>query len=47
MDLDGKTIVITGSARGLGQKMAKEIARHGANLALVDLDKDELKVTES
>ncbi|MDF2366039.1 SDR family NAD(P)-dependent oxidoreductase [Sneathiella sp.] len=47
MDLDGKTIVITGSARGLGRKMAEEITRHGANLALVDLDKDEFKVTEA
>ncbi|MCC3305088.1 hypothetical protein [Sneathiella sp. HT1-7] len=47
MDLDGKTDVIAGSARGLGRKMAEEITRRGANLALVDLDKDVFKVTDA
>ena len=47
MDLNGKTIIITGAARGLGREMTEEIARHGANLALVDLDKDETKVLEA
>ena len=42
MDLKDKTIVITGAARGLGQKMAEVVARQGANLALVDLDESEL-----
>jgi hypothetical protein len=36
MDLQGKVIVITGAAQGLGQKMAEVIADHGAKLALVD-----------
>ena len=38
MDLKQKTIVITGAARGLGAAMAKRLAAHGGNLALVDLD---------
>ena len=42
MDLQGKTILVTGAARGLGQKMAELIANQGANLALVDVDHEEL-----
>ncbi|MFW2405846.1 MAG: SDR family oxidoreductase [Gammaproteobacteria bacterium] len=38
MDLNNKTIVITGAARGLGAAMAKRLAAHQCNLALVDLD---------
>lgn len=38
MDLKNKTIVITGAARGLGAAMAKRLATHRCNLALVDLD---------
>ncbi|MEH6830023.1 MAG: SDR family oxidoreductase [Sulfitobacter sp.] len=42
MDLNGKTVVITGAAQGLGREMAREIARRGAKLALVDLQMDSL-----
>jgi 3-oxoacyl-[acyl-carrier protein] reductase len=45
MDLRGKTIVITGAAQGLGQKMAEAVAGQGANVALVDLDQEKLKDT--
>lgn len=45
MDLKDKTIVVTGAARGLGQKMAEVVARHGAKLALVDLNEAELQET--
>jgi 3-oxoacyl-[acyl-carrier protein] reductase len=45
MDLNGKTIVITGAARGLGQSMAEVVARQGADLALVDLDEADLQET--
>jgi len=38
MDLNKKTIVITGAARGLGAATAKRLAKHGCNLALVDLE---------
>ena len=40
MDLQNKTIVITGAARGLGAAMAKRLASHGTQLALVDLQAD-------
>jgi 3-oxoacyl-[acyl-carrier protein] reductase len=43
MELQGKTIVITGAAQGLGQKMAEMAARQGANIALVDLDLSKLQ----
>lgn len=43
MDLAGKTIVITGGARGLGAAMAKRLAVAGCKLALVDLDEAALK----
>ena len=43
MDLQGKTIVVTGAAQGLGQKMAELIARQGAKVALVDLDHAKLQ----
>ena len=45
MDLHGKTIVITGAAQGLGQKMAETLSGEGANVALVDLDRTKLQDT--
>lgn len=45
MDLKSKTIVITGAARGLGAAMAKRLAPHGCNLALVDLEADTISAT--
>ena len=45
MDLQGKVIVITGAAQGLGQKMAEVIAGHGAKLALIDVDHAKLQDT--
>ena len=47
MDLENKTIVITGAARGLGAAMAKRLARHRSKLALVDLDADSIANTAS
>jgi 3-oxoacyl-[acyl-carrier protein] reductase len=42
MDIQGKTVLITGAARGLGAAMAEHFAGLGARLALVDLDDSSL-----
>jgi 3-oxoacyl-[acyl-carrier protein] reductase len=46
MDLKGKTILVTGAARGLGASIASGIAAQGVNLALVDLSVDSLERTQ-
>ncbi|MDP4982767.1 SDR family oxidoreductase [Pseudoalteromonas tunicata] len=40
MDIKNKTIVITGGAQGLGFAMAERFAAQGANLALVDMNRE-------
>ena len=45
MDLGGKTVVVTGAARGLGAAIARGLAERGARLALLDLDEDSLAQT--
>lgn len=47
MQLDGKLVAITGSGRGIGRAMALAFARKRANLALVDLNEDDLAATKS
>lgn len=37
-DLDGRTVVITGSTGGLGSELARALRERGARLALLDLD---------
>ena len=43
MNLNGKNIVITGGAQGLGFAMAKHFANMGANLALIDMQLEQLE----
>lgn len=45
MDLKGKTIAITGGARGLGAAMGRRLAATGCRLALIDMDEDALAGT--
>lgn len=40
--LDGKTIVVTGAARGIGAAIAKACAKHGSKVVLIDKLQDEL-----
>jgi 3-oxoacyl-[acyl-carrier protein] reductase len=43
MDLNGRVIVVTGAARGLGAAMARALAARNAQLALVDLEASALE----
>ena len=42
MDLRGKTILITGAARGIGAESARQLSARGARIALVGLEPEEL-----
>ncbi|PCI28367.1 MAG: 3-oxoacyl-ACP reductase [SAR324 cluster bacterium] len=46
MELKDKVIVITGAAQGLGRSFATSLAKKGANVALVDLNKEKLLETQ-
>jgi NAD(P)-dependent dehydrogenase (short-subunit alcohol dehydrogenase family) len=41
LSFDGRTVVITGGARGLGLQMGRRFAEAGATVVLADLDADE------
>jgi NAD(P)-dependent dehydrogenase (short-subunit alcohol dehydrogenase family) len=36
---DGKTALVTGAARGIGQAVALHLAREGAGVAMIDRDR--------
>ena len=38
--LEGKTAIVTGSARGIGRAAAQLLAEHGAKVLVTDLDRD-------
>ena len=43
--LDGKVVVITGAARGIGKEDAKLLAGEGATIVISDIDKEPLEAT--
>jgi NAD(P)-dependent dehydrogenase (short-subunit alcohol dehydrogenase family) len=43
MDLRGKTVLITGAARGIGAETARQASARGARVALVGLEPEELR----
>ena len=42
MDLNGKTVLITGASRGIGEAAAREFAKAGANVALIARSTDDI-----
>lgn len=42
MELNGKVVVVTGAARGLGAEMARQLTARGARVALLGLEPHEL-----
>ncbi len=47
MDISNKTVVVTGAGRGIGRAIALKLARHGADIALFDLNADDLAETSA
>src|SRR5208283_3679338 len=45
MELRKKTVVVTGAGRGIGRAIALQLADHGADLALFDLNDSDLDAT--
>jgi len=43
MNLQNKTIVVTGGGQGLGRTIALSFAKNGANIALIDLNEEQLE----
>ena len=46
MEFKGKTVIVTGAAKGIGKCIAQTYAQHGANVVIADKDKVEGKKTE-
>ncbi len=47
LSIEGKTIAITGAASGIGRQCSIDFAKAGANLVLLDLNRDALEATAS
>ena len=47
MDIGNKTVVVTGAGRGIGRAIALKLAAHGADIALFDLNADDLEETST
>lgn len=45
MSLKGKTVLITGAAKGIGRQIAERYAESGADIQLIDIDESALKKT--
>ena len=47
MRLDGKVVIVTGAARGIGKDYAHALAKEGASLVLSDVLEDGVRETAS
>jgi 3-oxoacyl-[acyl-carrier protein] reductase len=47
MDIRNKTVVVTGAGRGIGRAIALQLAQHGADIALFDLNEVDLGETSA
>jgi 3-oxoacyl-[acyl-carrier protein] reductase len=47
MDLRKKTVVVTGAGRGIGRAISLQLAAHGANIAIFDLNDDDIETTRA
>src|SRR3954451_2578980 len=45
LGLQGKCAIVTGGSRGIGKAIARELAREGADVAIVARNKDALEAT--
>jgi len=45
MDIHNKAVVVTGAGRGIGRAIAQQLAHHGANVALFDVNATDLEET--
>lgn len=43
--LKNRTAIITGAARGIGKAIAKRFAMEGCNIAITDINEDNIKAT--
>lgn len=46
MQVNGKTVVVTGAGRGIGRAIAQRFASDGANVALLDLNAADLEASQ-
>ncbi len=40
-------VLITGAANGIGRATARELARHGVRMGLIDIDRENLEALEA